>query len=137
LYLPRELPQAHGILATTPSWVLAQPALPDVCRDLAMLAERHYAAAAVAIAARSRSTMRPAAVMLGMHRALLRELLMRGWQHIDEPVRIPGWHTLALVIRHGLTGAEDRAPNGHRVGIAHKGTTSHAVRSATDIDRAL
>jgi len=48
--------------------------------------------------------MRPAAVMLGMHRALLRELLVRGWQHIDEPVRIPGWHTLALVIRHGLTG---------------------------------
>ena len=104
LYLPRELLQAHGILATTPSWVLAQPALPDVCRDLAMLAERHYAAAAVAIAACSRSTMRPAAVMLGMHRTLLRELLVRGWQHIDEPVRIPGWHTLALVIRHGLTG---------------------------------
>jgi len=104
LYLPRELLQAHGIFATTPSWVLAQPALPHVCRDLAMLAERHYAAAAEAIAACSRSTMRPAAVMLGMHRALLRELLVRGWQHIDEPVRIPGWHTLALVIRHGLTG---------------------------------
>jgi presqualene diphosphate synthase len=104
LYLPRELLQAHGIFATTPSWVLAQPALPDVCRDLAMLAERHYAAAAEAIAACSRSTMRPAAVMLGMHRALLRELLVRGWQHIDEPVRIPGWHSLALVIRHGLTG---------------------------------
>jgi phytoene synthase len=69
-----------------------------------MLAERHYAAAAEAIAACSRSTMRPAAVMLGMHRSLLRELLARGWQHIDEPVRIPGWHTLALVIRHGLTG---------------------------------
>jgi phytoene synthase len=104
LYLPRELLQAHGIFATTPSWVLAQPALPDVCRDLAMLAERHYAAAAEAIAACSRSTMRPAAVMLGMHRALLGELLGRGWQHIDEPVRIPGWRTLALVIRHGLTG---------------------------------
>ena len=32
LYLPRELLHAHGIYATTPSWVLAQPALPDVCR---------------------------------------------------------------------------------------------------------
>src|ERR1700731_2311695 len=102
LYLPRELLHAHGIFATTPSWVLAQPALPDVCRDLAILAERHYAAAAEAIAACPRWTMRPAAVMLGMHRSLLRELLARGWQHIDEPVRIPGWHALALVIRHGL-----------------------------------
>jgi phytoene synthase len=104
LYLPRELLHAHGIFATTPSWVLAQPALSEICRDLAMLAERHYAAAAEAIAACPRWTMRPAAVMLGIHRALLHQLLVRGWRHIDEPLRIPAWHKLALVIRHGLTG---------------------------------
>jgi squalene synthase HpnD len=104
LYLPRELLHAHGIFATTPSWVLAQPALPDVCRDLAMLAERHYAAAANAIAACPRWTMRPAAVMLGTYRALLHELLARGWRQLDEPVRMPAWRALALVIRHGLTG---------------------------------
>jgi phytoene/squalene synthetase len=28
LYLPHEILQAHGIFAITPSWVLAQPALP-------------------------------------------------------------------------------------------------------------
>jgi phytoene synthase len=104
LYLPRELLHAHGIFATTPSWVLAQPALPDVCRDLAMLAEQHYAAAAEAIAACPRWTMRPAAVMLGIYRALLQELLARGWQQLDEPIRTPAWRNLALVIRHGLTG---------------------------------
>jgi squalene synthase HpnD len=104
LYLPRELLHVHGIYATTPSWVLAQPALPDVCRDLAVLAERHYAAAAEAIAARPRSTMRPAAVMLGINRALLHELLARGWRQLDEPVRIPARRKLALMIRHGLTG---------------------------------
>jgi len=104
LYLTRELLHAHGIFAQTPSWVLAQPALSGVCRDLAMLAERHYAAAAEAIAACPRWTMRPAAVMLGIYRALLDELLVRGWRHIDEPLRIPAWHKLALVIRHGLTG---------------------------------
>jgi squalene synthase HpnD len=104
LYLPRELLHAHGIFATTPSWVLAQPALPDVCRDLAMFAEQHYVAAAEAIAACPRSTMRPAAVMLGIYRALLHELLARGWQKLDEPVRIPPWRQLALLLRHGLTG---------------------------------
>jgi presqualene diphosphate synthase len=104
LYLPRELLHAHGIFATMPSWVLAQRALPDVCRDLAVLAERHYAAAAEAIAACPRSTMRPAAVMLGMYRALLHELLARGWQRLDEPVRIPFSRKLALLLRHGLTG---------------------------------
>jgi phytoene synthase len=83
---------------------LAQPALPEVCRDLASLAERHYVAAAEAIAACSRRTMRPAAVLYGLHRALLDELLACGWRRLDEPVRIPGWHKLAPVIRHGLTG---------------------------------
>jgi presqualene diphosphate synthase len=105
LYLPRELLHAHGIFATTPSWVLAQPALPDVCRDLAMLAERHYAAAAEAIAACPRWTMRPAAVVLGINRALLHELLARGWRQPDQPVRIPAWRALALVVRHGLAGS--------------------------------
>jgi phytoene synthase len=104
LYLPRELLQAHGIFATTPSWVLAQPALPDVCRDLARLAEGHYAAAAAAITACARHKMRPAAVMLGVYRALLQELLVRGWRHLEEPVRIPAWRKLALLLRHGLTG---------------------------------
>jgi len=104
LYLPRELLHARGIFATTPSWVLAQPALPDVCRDLATLAEQHYAAAAEAIAGCPRWTMRPAAVMLGIYHALLHELLARGWRQLDEPIRTPAWRNLALVIRHGLTG---------------------------------
>jgi phytoene synthase len=104
LYLPRELLHAHGIFATTPSWVLAQPALPDVCHDFALLAERHYAAAAEAIAACPRSTMRPAAVMLGIYRALLDELRARGWGRLDEPVRIPPWRKLALLLCHGLMG---------------------------------
>jgi len=104
LYLPREILQAHGIHATTPSWVLAHPALPDVCRDVAMLAEQHYSAAAKAIAACPRRTMRPAAVMLHIYRALLHELLARGWKSLDEPVRIPSWRRLAFVLRHGLVG---------------------------------
>ena len=104
LYLPRELLQARSIFATTPSWVLTQPALPDVCRDLAALAEGHYAAASEAIAACPRWTMRPAAAMLAIYRALLHELLARGWKHVDEPVRIPTWRKLALVLCHGLAG---------------------------------
>jgi squalene synthase HpnD len=104
LYLPRELLQARGIFATMPSWVLAQPALPEVCRDLAALAEGHYAAAVEAIAACPRRTMPPAAAMLGIYRALLQELLARGWRRLDEPVRVPARRKLARFLRHGLAG---------------------------------
>jgi phytoene synthase len=104
LYLPRELLQARGIFATMPSWVLAQPALPDVCRDLATLAEGHYAAAVEAIAACPRRTMRPAAAMLGIYRALLHELLAHGWRRLEEPVRVPARWQLTLLLRHGLAG---------------------------------
>jgi presqualene diphosphate synthase len=91
LYLPRELLHAHGIFATIPSWVLAQPALPNVCRDLAALAEGHYAAAAEAIAACPRWKMRPAVVILGIYRALLHELIARGWGTWTNPYKsLPG-----------------------------------------------
>ena len=83
---------------------MAQAALPDACRELAMLAEQHYLAAVNAIAACPHRTMRPAAVMLHIYRALLHELLARGWRHLDEPVRVPAWRKLALVLRHGLAG---------------------------------
>jgi presqualene diphosphate synthase len=104
LYLPRELLRAHGIFATMPSWVLAQPALPGVCRDLALIAEQHYAAAAEAIAACPRWTMRPAVVILAVNRAVLEALVARGWRRLDEPIRIPGWRKLALVIGSGMAG---------------------------------
>jgi phytoene synthase len=103
LYLPREMLRAHDIYAITPSWVLAQPALPDVCRDVARLAQKHYSAAAKAIAVCSRRAMRPAAVMLHIYRALLDELLARGWRHLDEPVRISTRRKLALLLRHGIS----------------------------------
>jgi presqualene diphosphate synthase len=104
LYLPRELLRRHGIFATEPTWVLAQPALPDVCRDLAWMAERHYAAALDAVAVCPRHAMRPAAVILHVYRALLRRLVIRGWKTLGERISVPTWHKLALLLHHGLTG---------------------------------
>jgi phytoene synthase len=104
LYLPQELLHAHDILTTIPGWVLVQPGLADVCRDLALIAEGHYAAAARAIAACPPQNMRPAAVLLWIYRALLHELLARGWRNPADPVRIPTWRKLSLVLRHGSTG---------------------------------
>jgi Squalene/phytoene synthase len=45
LYLPREMLHARGIFATTPNWVLAQPALAEVCNDPAPIVPRPVVAA--------------------------------------------------------------------------------------------
>src|SRR6185369_1366300 len=46
-YLPRELLKKHGLPSNSPGSVLTHPALGNVCCELAMLAEEHYAAASV------------------------------------------------------------------------------------------
>jgi phytoene synthase len=104
LYLPRPVLQAHGIFATVPSAVLAHPALSYACNDMAERAEAHFVAAAKSIAACPRSAMRPAATMLAVYRAVLRALRARGWDRLREPIRIPTWHKVALLLGHGLTG---------------------------------
>jgi phytoene synthase len=102
LYLPRELLQAHGIFATTPSYVLAQPALPQVCNAVAEWAADWFADAEDALEGRSRWRMGAATAILSGYRSLLRALLVRGWKHLDEPVRRPAWCRPALAIGHGL-----------------------------------
>jgi phytoene/squalene synthetase len=102
LYLPRDLLQAHGIFATMPSYVLAQPALPQVCNALALRAADWFADAEDALEGRSRWRMGAAAAILSGYRRLLRALLVRGWKRLDEPVRLPAWCRPALAIGYGL-----------------------------------
>src|SRR4029077_9941703 len=60
LYLPRELLHAHGIFATMPSYVVAQPALPQVCNALGERAAAYFTEAEDIIAACSPFPMWPA-----------------------------------------------------------------------------
>ena len=102
LYLPRELLERHGIASTDPLAILRHPALPAVCRDLADIAERHFAEAARAMARCSRRAMRPAAVMGAFYRATLDALLRSGWRDPGARVRLSKAQKLWLVLRHGL-----------------------------------
>jgi presqualene diphosphate synthase len=104
LYLPRELLQAHGIFATMPSYVLAQPALPHVCNALAEQAAAHFRDAERVIPDRPRRALIVTTGMLASYRSLLKALLARGWTRLDEPVRIPAWCQTVLRIGHGLVG---------------------------------
>ena len=102
LYLPREMLDRHGIRDTEPTLVLRHPALPAVCRDLAAVAERHFAEAHRAMTGCSRRAMRPAAVMGAFYRALLGALLRSGWRDPARRVGLSKAQKLGLVLRHGL-----------------------------------
>jgi len=102
LYLPREILDRHGIRDEEPLRVLRHPALPAACRDLAALAERHFAEADRAMARCSRRAMRPAAVMGAFYRAMLEALLRSEWRDPGMRISLSKGQKLWLVLRHGL-----------------------------------
>jgi presqualene diphosphate synthase len=102
LYLPREILDRHGIRGAEPSLVLQHPALPAACRDLAAIAERHFAEADRALTGCSRRAMRPACVMSAFYRAMLAALLRSGWRDPSQRISLSKGQKLWLVLRHGL-----------------------------------
>jgi len=102
LYLPREMLERHGIADVDPARVLAHRALPDVCAEVADLADRRFEEAAIAMARCSRQAMRPAAIMAAVYRATLQRLRRRGWERLSEPVALPRPVKIWLALRHGL-----------------------------------
>lgn len=102
LYLPREILDRHGIRDPDPSAILRHPALPAVCRDVAVIAEDHFREAARAMMRCSRSAMRPAAVMAAIYRATLSALLRSGWHEPAKRVSLSKTLKLWLVLRHGF-----------------------------------
>jgi presqualene diphosphate synthase len=102
LYLPRELLARYAITATEPALVLVDPAVAQVCDDLAEMAEQHFAEARRAMAQCRHRAMRPAAVMAAVYHATLLALRRRGWARLDEPVPVSKPKKIWLALRHGL-----------------------------------
>jgi phytoene synthase len=102
LYLPEELLARHGIAAREPAAVLAHPALPRVCDDLAALARQRFDEAIAAMRACDRRKIRPAVVMMHVYRRVLEQLIRRGWRRLDEPVKVSKAAKFWIALRYGL-----------------------------------
>lgn len=102
LYLPKEILLAHGITNTDPRTVLRHPAIKDVCTDLAQLAQRHFDDAATAMEDCDKNALRPARIMGAIYRGILARLIKRGWERLDEPVRVPKPQKLWIALRYGF-----------------------------------
>jgi phytoene synthase len=102
LYLPREILDRHGIRGAEPSRVLRHPALPAACRDLAAIAQGHFADAARAMSRCPRRAMRPAAMMAAFYRAMLDALVRSEWRDPGTRISLSKRQKAWLVLRHGL-----------------------------------
>ncbi len=102
LYLPHELLDKHGIATRLPAEVLGHPELPAVCNDLAVLANHQYRTADSLMDQCDPKAIKPARLMMEAYRVILRRMERRGWEHVAEPVRVPGWAKLWVVLRYGL-----------------------------------
>ena len=102
LYLPDELLAKHGIATRDPAAVLAHPALPGVCDELAALARRRFEEAIAAMRGCDRRKIRPAVVMMHVYRRVLELLIRRGWRRLDEPAKLSKAAKLWIALRYGL-----------------------------------
>jgi squalene synthase HpnD/squalene synthase HpnC len=102
VYLPREMLAAHGIPAAPLGTILGHPALPEVCAQLADLAQRHFKDAKAAMRLCPRRTMRPAAIMGAMYWSIFTRLRKRGWDVTAARPRVPALVKLGIVLRYGL-----------------------------------
>ncbi len=98
LYLPREYLAEAGVPPAAAA-ALAAPALPAVCRRVALLAERYFAQAHAAMALANPRAMRPARLMAASYRPLLAQLRRRNYRTDRPPVRLPRLQKLALAAR--------------------------------------
>ena len=79
LYLPREHLVAHGITATEPLLVAADPRIDRVARDVAQDAHAHYAAAKAILAKRPRGHLFAPRLMAGVYSQTLAMMETAGW----------------------------------------------------------
>ncbi len=101
LYLPREWLALAGV-PPEPAAALASPSLPDVCQRGARLARQHFRDARLAMARCDRRAMRPARLMGATYAAVLARLERRGWGKLAQPVRVPRWEKLLILLRYSL-----------------------------------
>lgn len=102
LYLPQELLTKHGIESRDAGAVLSHPSLPKVCADLAVLAAQRFDEAFAAMGDCDRRKIRPAVVMMHVYRAILDKLIQRGWNRLDEPVKVSKAVKVWIALRYGI-----------------------------------
>ena len=101
VYLPREY-LLDASVPLTPDAVLNSPALPLVCRRLAVLAHGYFAEARAAMTECDHKAMKPARLMAATYAAILSALERDGWRDLSARVGLKKWQKVWILLRYGL-----------------------------------
>jgi presqualene diphosphate synthase len=102
LYLPREALQQAGILTSDPKTVVSDPRLPQVCEQVIERARGHFAEADRIMERCPRKAVRTPRIMEAAYKAILDELVARGFTPPRRPIRVKRARLLWIILRYAF-----------------------------------
>ena len=99
LYLPREFLEEAGITGNDPHSVIADPAVGNACKAVALLAAQHFEKAETIMARTPRATVRAPRIMGDAYKRILRRLVARGWASPRRRVKLGKREFAQVLIR--------------------------------------
>jgi squalene synthase HpnD len=102
LYLPREALQQAGILSNDPAYVMAHANLGKACEQVVARAREHFAEAERVMAKCARRTVRAPRIMGVAYKAILTQLVKRGWAAPRAPVKVSKPRLLFAILRYAF-----------------------------------
>jgi presqualene diphosphate synthase len=102
LYLPREALRYAGIATEDIAAVLAHPALTTACLTVAERARGHFEKADAIMRAQPRAAVKSPRIMGTVYRAILDEMMRKGWATPRTRIRASKLKLLQAALRHGV-----------------------------------
>lgn len=102
LYLPGDLLDKHGIASRNPEDVLADPRLPDLCRDLLAEAGAYFDRADALMDRCPPETVRPARLMKAVYYKNWEAMRDADFHDPAQRLSVPKWKKLWIALRYGL-----------------------------------
>lgn len=102
LYLPSDLLKKYQIDSVDPETVLGHPNIGALCDELADMAKQSFTETVIAMTDCSKKAMRPAIVMMHVYHAILDQLRARGWNRLNEPIKVSKARKIWIAVRYGL-----------------------------------
>jgi phytoene synthase len=104
LYLPKEYCEDARVSLRGPKQTIADPAIDNVCRKVAQLAQSHFDAAMRILRARPKGRLRAPRLMAAVYSEILHEMEKQGWAPPRRRVSLSKPRLAAIVLAHGLIG---------------------------------